>query len=516
MPPKTRRQAVRGSLSRGFSDATVASVMVDGQLPKDARPRPSPSHLLSSELADDDSNSNNTWSTRADGLRAADDPVELPAFTIDLALPPEQRWLEVCSAMREEIQGITGLFDEVVGGLLPLLPLYWVHRSCAFFLRRIANVEETRELNGISAATGVGLYLLVCLNVLLDLFLGCSSGGVRVQDDNGGTKMVHFRTLDWGMPALRRILVRLDYKYGTDGEILASVITYAGFTGVLTGVRKDLSMSLNFRPNHNNSHQRLTNLQYRWQQAMVVLGFRPSIASRLRENLLTPTLNLSEGEKTLRHQLSRTTYTSITTLMRSANLSTTSCYLILSDGDTTTVLERDRVSAHARSDTDFIIATNGDHDAMIPDPPPSLTSNPTPTTTTTTTNGPTTGPFPRSKTPIQTATLTDILSDAQDRAQCAESNYRRLTAARPKGDSQSERLLQSNRVPRAETTRRPEEAKLQTAQVVDELLLKFPTTNETTHYACVMDPRTGRFAWHGAWMAPVGVRWIRAHLSEGY
>ena len=54
------------------------------------------------------------------------------------------------------------------------------------------------------------MYLLVCLNVLLDLFMGCSSGGAAVRDESGRSKMVHFRTLDWGMPTLRRVLIQLD------------------------------------------------------------------------------------------------------------------------------------------------------------------------------------------------------------------------------------------------------------------------------------------------------------------
>lgn len=474
MPPKTRRQAARDSISRGFSDNTVTRVIAEGQLPKGAKPRPPPQDIsadLTVNATAGPARRDSEW----------DEPVELPTFTIDLALPPEQRWLEVCTAMQDEIQGITGLFDEVVGGMLPFLPLRWVHRICAFFLRGIANKEENRELKGVSAATGVGIYLLVCLNVLLDIFLGCSSGGVRVRDPDSGAKMVHFRTLDWGMPALRRILVRLDYKYGTDGDVFASVITYAGFTGVLTGVRKDLSMSLNFRPNHNDSHLRWANFQYRWQQAMVMLGFRPSIASRLRECLLTPTLSLSKREETLRSQLSQASYDQIIHHMSGYTLSTTSCYLIFINGTSTTILERDRISARKRSDAQFIIATNSDQDATIDEPEEE--------TSTTTTTNPSDG-IPKEKPPIQRATLAEIIRDAKDRAQCAESNY-------------NKRLAQS------------EGGVLGIGDVV-EMIQLYPTTNETTHFACVMDPREGRVVWCRAWMEPVGARWIRAHLSDAY
>ena len=60
--------------------------------------------------------------------------------------------------------------------------------------------------------------------------------------------MLHFRTLDWGMDPLRRVICQLDFTTKPHGPIFASTITYVGFVGVLTGVRQGLSVSLNFRP----------------------------------------------------------------------------------------------------------------------------------------------------------------------------------------------------------------------------------------------------------------------------
>lgn len=169
-----------------------------------------------------------------------------PRFTINLALPPEQRYSEVCTALQSEIINLPTLFDEVVGGMAPWIGTIWLHHLCRLFLRGVYNREENRELKGISKATGVPTYLLVCLNVLLDLFMGCSSGGAAVADASGGSKMAQFRTLDWGMPALRRTVIHLDFVTKDSGPVIASSITYAGFVGVLTGVRKEFSVSLNF------------------------------------------------------------------------------------------------------------------------------------------------------------------------------------------------------------------------------------------------------------------------------
>jgi hypothetical protein len=122
-----------------------------------------------------------------------------PTFIINLALPPEQRYLAVCAAFAEEMAGLGRLFDEVVGGMLDRVPLPWLHATGRMLLRRVRDGEEDGELRGISTATGVPMYLLICFNVLLDLFMGCSSGGAAVRDGDGdGVKNVHFRTLDWG------------------------------------------------------------------------------------------------------------------------------------------------------------------------------------------------------------------------------------------------------------------------------------------------------------------------------
>jgi hypothetical protein len=107
-------------------------------------------------------------------------------------------------------------------------------------LRRVYSKEETEELRGISEAAGVEMFLVVALNTFLDLFMGCTSGGVRTRDSDGDeleTRMLHFRTLDWGMDSLRRVLVNLEFVRSPGTEVIARSITYAGFVGVLTGVR---------------------------------------------------------------------------------------------------------------------------------------------------------------------------------------------------------------------------------------------------------------------------------------
>jgi hypothetical protein len=77
---------------------------------------------------------------------------------------------------------------------------------------------------------------LVALNTLLDLLMGCTSGSARTQEGSI-SKMLHFRTLDWEMDALRHIVVNLEFIQSPSSKVIARSVTYVGFIGVLTGVR---------------------------------------------------------------------------------------------------------------------------------------------------------------------------------------------------------------------------------------------------------------------------------------
>jgi hypothetical protein len=294
--------------------------------------------------------------------------------------------------------------------------------------------------------------------VLLDLFMGCSSGGAAVDDGYGRQKIVHFRTLDWGMPALRRVVIQLDFVEHSDGPIVASSITYAGFVGVLTGVRKGLSMSLNFRPTHNGKGRLFSDALYWWHLTLVLLGWRRSIASVLRAFLLS-----SDGSGSRRDSSQRasqpSTYEQIIARVRSKRTSaSTACYLCFCSGSEASVVEKDRVTAIVRSSNDFVVVTNSDDE-------------------------PESGMKSMVKNPTYGAILDEIIEEAVERRQCAERNWR---------------LMQR------------EKRRLDVADVVD-LVQRYPTTNEMTHFACVMDPDDGRVVWCRRWKRPVGARWIREH-----
>ncbi|KAI4152021.1 MAG: hypothetical protein LQ340_003151 [Diploschistes diacapsis] len=269
-----------------------------------------------------------------------------PQYIVDLSLPPEQRFAHIAGDFREEIKALPALFDEIISQLrlIPKPILIFISR---LLLRRLYDHEEHREIQGISKATGVELYLLIAFNVLLDLFMGCTSGGARVRDEAGHTKMLHFRTLDWGMDPLRKFVVQLNFVERAGGPVVATSVTYFGYVGVLTGLRKGLSVSLNFRPNHDRSTL-WKRIAFRTQQWMVLLGMRRGIASHLRNCLLPK--NASDLRKTPMD------------LARGLEPErSTAAYLTFSDGKTTVCMDKDHKKARITESSDFIFLVNHDY-----------------------------------------------------------------------------------------------------------------------------------------------------------
>ncbi|KAM3417287.1 hypothetical protein BST61_g5543 [Cercospora zeina] len=465
-----------------------------------------PQHnIASAQQLNDTIRSRNNSSSRPSRVKASNESIRMlrtrypdtpPKFIIDLSLPPEQRYLEVCAAFHEEVHGLTALFDEVVGGFLYGVPLKWVHVVSRTLMRKVHENDENRELKGISQATGVPMYLLVCFNVLLDLFMGCSSGGAAVKDGNA-SKMLHFRTLDWGMPSLRKVVVQLDFRTEKGGPMVASSLTYAGYVGVLTGVKKELSMSLNFRPYRVEKGQFWADARYYWHLFMVLIGQRRSISSELRQFLLPRKKKNHRWQSDLREEWMAWTYEDVVSTIscmdkKQKPKKTTACYLCFSDGTQTTVIEKDYRTAVTRSSKDIIVVTNTDQDR--PDSTDSQNS-------TAPLNGKQNGVEMQevstendTQEPDSTR-MCALLAEARERQQCAEDNYHRLRTK--KGGWWSTEEFQP----------------LVTEKEVIELVQKYPTTNEETHFACVMDPKKGRVVWCGRWVKPISETRIAQHGS---
>ncbi|KAL9635349.1 MAG: hypothetical protein Q9164_003516 [Protoblastenia rupestris] len=370
-------------------------------------------------------------------------------YTIDLSLPPAKRYHELALAFKPQVKSLPILFDDLIrqAGLPPRLT-HMIARLC---LRRVYSQEETEELRGISEVTEIEMYLLVAFNVLLDLFMGCTSGGVKVQDADSEPTMLHFRTLDWGMDPLRKVVVQLDYIEEPGGPVIASNITYAGYVGVLTGVKKDLSMSLNFRPCHDD-RSKLANFRFYFNHLLVLLGFRRSISSLLRQYLLP---SLSTGS---RCNAVDSSLASIEDHLPSTI--TTAAYITFCDGAKTIVIEKDRAIAEVLQSADFIVVTN--HDAAE-----ECSARKIPTAA-------------NEKLTTMHLTGMDILvEESIERKDVLCDLYKKASSRR-------------NRATSARASLRP---KCITEKDVVKWMNTYPITNEETHFATIMDPKSGKIVW---------------------
>ena len=288
------------------------------------------------------------------------------------------------------------------------------------------------------------------------------------------------------MPSLRRVIVHLDFISEKGGPVIASSVPCAGYMGVLTGVRRDFSLSLNFRPNRVDNGKFWSDLKYGWHHLMVLLGRRQSISSLLRQFLLPqperkriiPWLPFTKkgGNKTLDY--AEIIKTVVGENGKSKPITTTACYPCFSNGQEAKTIEKDRISAVVRSSTDFIVVTNSDEDKLR-------------------SNNPEANEEGVKATPaIPDLDLPEVAAEAKDRAECARSNWNTLKVAKS----------QKRHIAGRDT--------LCTTENIIKLTRKHPTTNECTHFAYILDPAEGTVAWCRRWMKPVGVKWIRAHMSE--
>ncbi|KAF2191770.1 hypothetical protein K469DRAFT_735721 [Zopfia rhizophila CBS 207.26] len=352
-----------------------------------------------------------------DSVAEADVP---PIYTIDLSLPPAQRYVQVAKDYKLIVESLPYIFDDVLGTVGFSKKVF--HIIAQIMLQRLYSKEQTEELRGISKATGVDI------------------GGVVVKESGKKQKkMMHFRTLDWGMPALRKAIVQFEFVARPGGDVIARTINYVGFVGVLTGVREALSVSLNFRPYHNNDHSKRSNIRFYGHHLLVLLGLRPSISSHLRDLILPKTKRqrfASAAAQTLTNN-----FPNMADIVQTfPSVPTTAAY--------------DRVTAKIHSSSSFITATN--HDTCYETGPAVHTAH--------------------AKTHHFGIGMQELVEESMDRKGCLVAQWeKRCRKSKERGKEHSEKYVHGKTLVR--------------------WLAEYPVTNGETHFATIMDPTTGKIAW---------------------
>jgi len=176
------------------------------------------------------------------------------AFTVDLDLPAEQRWIEVGTKMSQKMQNdinvLMNTWRWVPGGFMDLL------------LRNVANLSKhmdptfVGEMQGLADASGLTLGDIVFFNVIYELSAACTS--IVAQDKDG--YVIHGRnagfgpyggvdmnSLTWAMTETMKHDV-IDVTYIKNGETVFKSTTFSGYIGSLTASKPGaFSMSSNAR-----------------------------------------------------------------------------------------------------------------------------------------------------------------------------------------------------------------------------------------------------------------------------
>ncbi|KAK1759850.1 beta subunit of N-acylethanolamine-hydrolyzing acid amidase-domain-containing protein [Echria macrotheca] len=375
-----------------------------------------------------------------------------PRYTVNLSDPPSHRYDAIINSMRPSLQraNLPGQFTSLLDVMLSSLPRALrrlIHSLSKLILRRVHSSEQTAEIRGISRESGIPMHILVALNVLLDVLLGCTSGGVRCAG-----RVVHFRTLDWEMDPLRELVVEIDYV-NDDKEVVASTVGYLGYVGVLTGVRRGLSVSLNYRAWHSRDTLR-QRVAFRWHQAMVVLGRRPAVSSVLRGLVFcSPGEGFAqrgeEGEK--ERELSEQSIDEIVKYLE--DVPSTAAYLILCTPSRVYSLEKDNRHAVAVHTDSYFLATCN-HDVADEAHPSSLAHA------------------------NAVEGMEALVEDSIERKTAVRRAWEREVELLGKGESDEEGV---------------------DMDAVVRMVQLEGISNEMTHYAVVMDSRDGKVLWRRAY-----------------
>ena len=206
---------------------------------------------------------------------------DIQTFVVDLDQPPENRWKQVLVAKQAEI---IKMQTYVEGEINPIIRKNLV----ALILKgKIFSDETLREFRGAAEILKSDVNTMILGNFMNEFYSMCSSILVRKSDGS----VILGRNLDYFLQDYLRGLV-VDIEFHRGGEVLYKAVTFAGYFGVLTGMKPgSFAMSLNQRD--------LFDMHWLWETTAVLSGGQAT-AFAMRHALETFTdyqeaLNYLEG-----------------------------------------------------------------------------------------------------------------------------------------------------------------------------------------------------------------------------
>jgi len=222
------------------------------------------------------------------------DPVNVPTFIINLDLPPQQRWKQVCSV--PDYQQMTQFLYNTVASILPDGGEY-LNDVGALLNNYYLPAEYAQEIQGCATALSIPYGWATLFNLGYEVSDACTS--IVAQTQSG--IIYHARNMDfWAGMGFTDTLRNITFiaQYQRAGKTLFQATTFAGYVGVLSGMKPNafsITIDTRFYP------QGLADMFY--EVIAAIIEKNASLVSLLSRDVLTRENswksaldNLSNGE----------------------------------------------------------------------------------------------------------------------------------------------------------------------------------------------------------------------------
>jgi len=187
--------------------------------------------------------------------------VPVPRVSVNLDLPPEERFLPICNKFKSEIIAAQKYLIDAEPALLIKIFELVVQAS-----RKNLAEPFKSEIESIAKCTGIDEDEFLVTNLFYEFSAACTS--IVAEDSDG--KILHGRNLDFNFkPALAPLTAEIDYV--RNGSLLFRSTGFLGLAQVLTAVKEDVAgVTINERTPSHKMKQILGNVK------RVLQGVMPS------------------------------------------------------------------------------------------------------------------------------------------------------------------------------------------------------------------------------------------------
>uniref|UniRef100_A0A8C8RGL6 Acid ceramidase n=1 Tax=Pelusios castaneus TaxID=367368 RepID=A0A8C8RGL6_9SAUR len=188
---------------------------------------------------------------------------KVPAYTINLDLPPSRRWDKLMNDRKIELKTVIKTIKNIANAFVPSGRLVEIVDTKLGRLTSTFPYPFNEELKGIANASGIPLGEIVLFNIFYEIFTVCTS--IVAEDKTG--KLYHARNLDFGLflgwdiknsswivtQELKPLVVTLDFQ--RNNKTVFKSTNFAGYVGMVSGVKPGIfTLTMNERFSVNGGY----------------------------------------------------------------------------------------------------------------------------------------------------------------------------------------------------------------------------------------------------------------------